>query len=335
MAANKIDQNFINQYGKTINLVSQVRGGKFKGTCLEDTITGENAFYDRLGSVIAGTASRSSESSGTNTFADSPDNFIEHSRRMVTPTAYDVGLMLDRFDKVEMLVNPESEYVQQQVTALNRKHDIEFLKGALGAAATGKAAGGTSVELKDLESGQQIITDTEAIDGTTLTTGFNIEKIAFARQILESNGVNFDDPLNEAYIAVTPKQIRDLLQSEKATSSDYNTIKTLVRGEIDSFYGFKFIVSNLVPYAKSTEANGAHLTWSATTDLPAKETSTDTIRACFAYVKSGVRQVTSPSVEVEIDKRADKRFNWYSYACHRTGAVRMEEEKVVQINAAE
>jgi hypothetical protein len=284
--------------------------------------------------VIAGSATRSSESGGTNTFADSPDNFIEHSRRMVTPTAYDVGLMLDRFDKVEMLVNPESEYVQQQVTALNRKHDIEFIKGALGAAATGKA-GGTSVALKDLNTGQQIITDTETIDGTTLTTGFNIEKIAFARQILESNGVNFDDPLNEAYLAVTPKQIRDLLSSEKATSSDYNTIKTLVRGEIDSFYGFKFIVSNLIPYADSTEADGAHLSWSATTDLPAKETSSDNIRSCFAYVKSGVRQVTSPSVEVEIDKRADKRFNWYSYACHRTGAVRMEEEKVVIINAAE
>jgi hypothetical protein len=36
----------------------------------------------------------------------------------------------------------------------------------------------------------------------------------------------------------------------------------------------------------------------------------------------------------EVSKRDDKRFNYYAYSCMRTGAVRMEEKKVIQINAA-
>ena len=52
--------------------------------------------------------------------------------------------MLDKFDKVQMLINPESEYVQQQVTALMRKYDIEFLKGLFGTSQTGKTGSSTA-----------------------------------------------------------------------------------------------------------------------------------------------------------------------------------------------
>ena len=311
MASSNISTAFVKQYGSTLDLLAQTMGGKFTGTCLEESIEGEEKYYDQLGSVFA--------SEVTDRYADSPENDITHARRRVVATPYDVGLMLDKFDKVQMLVNPESEYVQQQVHALNRKKDIEFIKGALGNAQTGK----TGSNPEALPSSQII-----AHNSTSLT----IEKLSQARGLFGENGIDLDDPLNKAYIAVTPKVIQDMLGSTKTTSVDFNTVKALVKGEITSFYGFEFIVSNLLPTAQSGGA--ATLSWSAS-DVPSTASQNANNRACIAYVKSGIRQVTNPSIMTEISKRDDKRFNYYAYSCMRTGAVRMEEKKVIQINCNE
>lgn len=332
MAANKIDTAFVKQFGNTIDLLTQTKGGKFTGKCLEESIEGEEKFYDQLDSIVATEATRSSESSGQNTFANSPDNFIEHKRRRVSATPYDIGLMLDRFDKVEMLVNPESQYVQQMAHALNRKKDIEFLKGAFGAAGTGKD-GSTPVSL----GADNIITKNELAAGDAAAK-FTLEKIIESRRLLEAAGVDLDDPLNKAYIGITPNNLHNLLQDDKVSSSDYSAVKALVRGELNSYYGFEFCVSNLIPFMTADES-AVNLAWNddgtaastAVGDKPRPPADNDKTRACFAWVHSGIRQVTNPGIETEIDKRADKRFNWYAYAAMRTGAVRMEEDKVVVI----
>ena len=329
--ANVIETAFVKQFGNTLDLLTQTKGGKFTGKCLEESIEGEQKFYDQLDSVVATEATRSSSTGTTNTFADSPDNFIEHKRRMVEATPYDLGLMLDRFDKVEMLVNPESQYTQQMVHALNRKKDIEFLKGVYGAAKTGKAGGGTAAQLSQVVAKE-----------VGLNTGMTLNKLIEARKTFEAAGVDLDDPLNKAYVAMHPKQLHQLLTEEKVTSSDYAAIKALVAGDINSFYGFEFITSNLIPFTNAAGTNvydngGAtrdfSSTWSSA-DAPVDGDTTGD-RACFAWVHSGIRQVTNPAIETEIDKRADKRFNWYAYAAMRTGAVRMEETKVVLIEAAD
>jgi len=314
MASSNISTAFVKQYGSTLDLLAQTMGGKFTGKCLEESIEGEEKYYDQLGSVFAEEV--------TSRYADSPENDISFARRRVVATPFDVGLMLDKFDKVQMLVNPESEYVQQQVHALNRKKDIEFIKGALGSAQTGKT-GSTPVSLA---AANRI-----AHNNTSLT----LDKLAETRAKFGENGIDLDDPLNKSYIVVTPQVIQDMLNSTKVTSADFNTVKALVNGDLNSFMGFEFIVSNLVPFSVSAAAN---LTYSAT-DVP-DDTSADAtaggvkIKACFAYVHSGVRQVTNPSIQTEITKRDDKRFNYYAYSCMRTGAVRMEEKKVVEIACA-
>lgn len=332
---NLIDSNFVNQFGNTLDLLTQTKGGKFAGKCLEESIEGEIKFYDQLDSITATEATRASTTGtppDTNVFPASPDNFIEHKRRAVEATPYDIGLMLDRFDKVEMLVNPESQYVQQMVHALNRKKDIEFIKGALGAAMTGKSGTATAAQLSQVvakEIGEN--------------TGMNLAKLIETRKTLESAGVDLDDPGNKAYIAMHPKQLHQLLLDDKITSADYASVKALVAGELNSFYGFEFVTSNLIPFT-NTAGTGVYdnggasrdfsSTWSAS-DVPQQESTPTNDRACFAWCHSGIRSVTNPSIETEIDKRADKRFNWYAYAAMRTGAVRMDESKVVLIEAAD
>jgi|TARA_Y100000033_G_scaffold48880_1_gene56344 hypothetical protein len=311
---NGIDTAFVNQYGKTLDLVAETKGGKFTGMSLEDTVTGEDAYYDQLGSVYATAV----VDSGSDT--DSPSDSISHLRRKLDLTNYEVGLLLDRFDKVQTLINPESEYVMRQVSSLMRKKDIEFIKGALGTASTGKAGAGSA----DLAAGNKIL---------QANAGLTINKIREARAILQKNGVDLDDPLNEAYLAVTPTQIEDLLGNTEATSADFMNVKALVSGGIDTFYGFKIVVSNLLPFV-ATDTNVANLTWSAS-DVPAVSSTDDNVRANFAWVKSGIRTGVGINIETDVAKRADKRFNYYAYSAMRCGSVRMEEDKVVQIQVSE
>lgn len=312
MASQNISTAFVKQYGTTIDMLLELKGGQFDGKCLEETITGEEKYYDQLGSVYANEV--------IDRYGDSPENDISHARRRVIATPYDVGIMFDTFDKVQMLVNPESEYVQRQVSALRRKKAIEFFKGALGTASTGKG-GGTSVNL----GAANVIDDANA--GMTLT------KLRSAKKILELGNVDLLDPMNKPYMVWTPTQMHELLADTQVTSSDYASVKALVSGDINSFYGFEFITSNQVPFTNDAANQTVSLSWDAT-DEPVDSDGND-IRACFAYVKSAVRFVTNPEIKVDVSLRKDKRNNWYSYACGRFGAVRMEEDKVVIVGCDE
>ena len=155
---------------------------------------------------------------------------------------------------------------------------------------------------------------------------------------METNGVDLSDPLNKPYLAVSPKALQDLLTNTTVASIDFNNIKSLVSGDMNTFFGFEIIKSNQLPFVDDTVAanEAANLSWGATTDLPeAAAAGTANIRGCVAYTRSAVRQVTNPQIQTEISKRDDKRFNYYAYSCMRTGAVRMEEKKVVQLGIKE
>lgn len=66
---------------------------------------------------------------------------------------------------------------------------------------------------------------------------FSLAAVKKSRTIMDSNGV----PMANRYIALTPECTEALLNDDTVANSDYNTVKALVSGEIDTFIGFKFI----------------------------------------------------------------------------------------------
>jgi hypothetical protein len=94
------------------------------------------------------------------------------------------------------------------------------------------------------------------------------------------------------------------------TSSDFNTVKALVQGEVNQFMGFNFIVTNRL--AKSGN-----------------------IRSCFAWAEDGLALAVGRDVNARIDERADKGYATQVYYAMSIGSTRMEEEKVVQIDCDE
>ena len=139
------------------------------------------------------------------------------------------------------------------------------------------------------------------------SAGLTIAKLRSAKETLDLNSV---DPSIPRHIIVGPKQITDLLGTTEVTSSDFNTVKALANGEINQFLGFNFIVSN-------------RLSLSGTT------------RSCIAYAQDGIALGVGKDVTARIDERADKGYATQVYYCGSFGATRMEEEKVVEIQAHE
>lgn len=70
--------------------------------------------------------------------------------------------------------------------------------------------------------------------GTNLTT----EKVIEAQVALRAQGV----PNSNLYAAINAQGLGGLLNQEEITSSDYNNVKALVNGDVDTFGGFKFVV---------------------------------------------------------------------------------------------
>lgn len=91
----------------------------------------------------------------------------------------------------------------------------------------------------------QIIIDTvnAGYDDTNMAVGtsgaaLTVATLIAANQKLDANGVEEGD----RYFIHTAQQKADLLNTTQATSSDYNTVKALTNGDINTFLGLKFIM---------------------------------------------------------------------------------------------
>ena len=252
-----------------------------------ESVVGKNAFFDQVGSVTA--------QKRTSRHSDTPQIDTPHARRRVSLVDYEFADLIDDQDKVRMLIDPTSSYAQAAAFAMGRAMDDEIIAAATGTAFTGET-GSTSTALP---AGQKI---TESG-----TDGLTIAKLREAKKILDLNSV---DPSITRHIIVSPKQIDDLLGTTSVTSSDFNTVKALVQGEINTFMGFNFIVSNRLSIASSK-------------------------RSCIAYAQDGIAMGVGKDVTARIDERADKGYATQVYYCGSFGATRMEEEKVVEVQAYE
>ena len=110
--------------------------------------------------------------------------------------------MVDRTDRIRLLIDPASPYAQNAAWALGRKMDDIILESAFGNAYSGKT-GSTSVPF---DAASQIAVNYVESGGAT-NSGLTIGKLREAKRLLDSNET---DPSDQRYIIVTSKQINDL-----------------------------------------------------------------------------------------------------------------------------
>lgn len=306
----EITTAFVKQYGSNIYHLAQQKGSKLRGATRSESQQGKSKFFDRVGSVSA--------VARTTRHGDTPLMSTPHSRRMVTLTDYELADLIDDQDKIRTLIDPQSAYVQAFMWALGRSFDTSIIRAATGNAYSGED-GTTTVAL----------TNTQKIHSVAsgALSNLNVDALRHAKEILDGNDV---DESIKRYIAVTSSQLRALLAQTEVTSSDYNSVKALVFGQVNTFLGFNFIRTERL------EIEAGAPTFNVTTGAyDAGGSSANGNRVCIAWAEDGLISSVGMDMQAKIDDRPDKSYATQVYARMSMGATRMEEEKVVYIGCKE
>ena len=283
----QITTAFVEQYKSNVFHLAQQKGSKLRDAVRTESIVGKSHFFERIGSTAA--------VKRTSRHADTPRVDTPHSRRKVTMDDYDWADLIDDSDKVRLLISPQSEYAKAGAYAMGRTMDDVIIAAATGNAFGGVSGGSTIA----LPAGQKIAHG---------STGLTIAKLISAKEKLDAANV---DPDEARTLVCSAKQISDLLGTTQITSSDFNSVKALVQGDIDTFMGFKFIRSDRL----GTDSNGN--------------------RQVLAFTNSSIGLALGKDIQTKISERADKNYSTQVYLCMTIGATRVEDEKVVEIACTE
>ena len=283
----QITTAFVEQYSSNVSMLSQQMGSKLRGAVDVETIRGKNAFFDQIGATAA--------VARTTRHGNTPQVNTPHSRRRVSLSDFEWADLIDDLDKVRMLVDPTSSYAKAAAAAMNRTIDDQIIAALGGSADTG-VAGGTPVALPS----------SSKFSTAQQTDGLTIAKLLETKFFFDNGSV---DPSLKRYFVCGPKQIQDLLNTTEVKSADFNTIRALAQGEINSFLGFEFIMS---------------------TRLDFDATNTDD-RLCFGFTEDAIKLAIGADVKAKITERDDKSYATQVYYSMAVGATRMEEAKVFQV----
>ena len=241
-----ISEALVNQYKANIELLWQQEGSKLMGAVRNETQAAEYFFFDQLAKFDLDdyTEDPARNSATVITAAD-------HQRRRVALADISFATMIDKFDAIRMLADPNSVYVKNTVNFFGRIKDQKILSCAGGSAYTGHAGGTTQTFDANMNipaSGTAGVDTNGAYTGSTTT--MNLDKLRGAKYLLDKNDVSSAD----RYIVCNPKVIWDLLGDSTLTSIDYNNVKVLVDGQVNQFMGFTFITvaDELLPVASGT-----------------------------------------------------------------------------------
>ena len=228
----------------------------------------------------------------------------EFARRRLITTPFNVAPIYTTQEEVRAAIDISSSHMRSMNAAFARKRDQVKIDALLGTAYTGKA-GGTAVTLP---SAQTVAVDFVE-DGSTTTSNLTIGKLREARKIFDLAEMDTERLASEGklYFAASPDQRQALLQDTNITSSDFNSVKALVDGNIDTYMGFKFVWSTQLSVVAATN-----------------------VRSCIAWSWDALMFATGKEIH-RVDERPDKEYAHQLYSEVEYGATRMEEEKVIEI----
>lgn len=294
---------FVDQFKANILMLSQQKPAKLRMCCKPEPITGDTMYVERL-------AQKEAQLRGSRHGA-TPVSSAQHSRRKLSMADYIVPAdLIDKPDKLKMIIDPQSSYVQNQTYALNRAID-DVIIAALWGPAYGGHAGGTTINNYDVGECRLVQSDgtirAAGSDNSNATeTALTIAKLLTCKQLLDDAEI---DEERQRYFLTNPYNLNQLLNTTEVKSSDYNTVKALAQGQIDTFMGFRFIMS---------------------TRLPAHTTDTGATRS-FAFVQDSIVLAVAEEPNVSVSIRNDLCDSVQVFSTLSIGATRVEGPAIVQI----
>lgn len=298
-----ITDAFVQQFTGNVRFLAQQQDTRLRPAVIEDMITGESAYMEQM----APTAARPIQSR----HADSPIMNTQSLRRRVAPYGWNWGDLVDKLDKVRLLIDPASAYARNAAFAMRRAVDDVIIASFFGAAYTGHTGStqitwpnGNSESSPTAPAGTVVAVSDWTYGNGSGTAGLTISKLISAVVALDAAE---GDEEEERYIVLGARQKGQLLATTEATSADYNDVRALVDGKLTRFLGFNVIHSERL----QTDSSGYYR-------IPAWRNSA---------MGLGVAQ----DIEGQVAQRPDKNFSWQVYSDMSIGATRLEEAKLVEI----
>jgi len=215
---------------------------------------------------------------------------VTYSQATVTLTDYIAAEYSDIFNQAKVNFDERQELVQVVAKAIGRRSD-QMIIDALAASSTS-------------------LTVATSIGGAG--TNMNMAKLREAARLMNTANV----PAEDRYILIHASQLSSLLSETAVTSSDFNSVKALVQGDITSFMGFNFITIG------DRSEGGLIGGGSGST------------RKVYAYHKMAIGMAEGMAIRSEINYIPEKT-SWLVSSMFSAGAVAIDAGGCVDITCTE
>jgi len=201
------DQAFVDAFDDEVKHAYQ-GGGKLRDcVSVRNNIGAQSIQFQKLGTATMRDNARQSKFEPAD---------VAHTKATATLTDKRVSELTDVFDDDKMNINERQELAKIFGNSMGREEDQ------------------TIYDIMDDQSysGDQQI-------GTSVGSGsgeMNITKLRQAKNHFDE----IEAPMSDRFFVMTPKAQMQLLSTTEVASQDYNQVKALVQGEVDTFLGFTF-----------------------------------------------------------------------------------------------
>ena len=215
---------------------------------------------------------------------------VEYTQATVTLSDYIAAEYSDIFNQAKVNFDERQELVQVVGKAIGRRAD-QLVIDSLAASGTG-------------------LTVSHDIGGTE--SNLNVAKLREAKRLLDAGNV----PMQDRFILIHASNLSNLLSETSVTSSDFNTVKALVQGDINTFLGFNFVT--IGDRSEGGLAGGG----------PGVD------RNVYAWHKSAVGMAEGMGIRSEINYIPEKT-SWLVASMLSAGAVAIDAGGIVSIECRE
>lgn len=257
---------------------------------IRTNVVGESYKFTRMGKGLAN--QKASQ-------ADVTPMDIAHDRQTATLQNWNAPEYTDIFDQAEVNFDEKAELAQTIAKAIGRREDqliIDTLAGGTG----GGGAGFSFVTTNDGDP------DTGRVFDISGTRNFDLDSIRSAKGHLD----DIESESDARFIVVRAQALQKLLEDNTVTSADFNTIRALVNGELDTFLGFTFKVIG-------TRVEGG---------LPGVAAD----REAFAWQRAAIGIAIGIDLKTTIDWVAQKT-SWLANGIYKAGCTAREPQGIVKI----
>jgi len=291
---------YVQEYARILNELAQQRDSRLRRAVTEQRYEGKaGSPVEQVGAIAMQPVTSRYQPMGR---VDAPTD-----RRWVYPSDWDLPQLLDSFDKLRLLIDPKSKFVQNAHFAANRKMDDLIISALGGTAKTGET-GSSSVTFPST----QVVSVLQGSGSTA--TGLTVAKLRESLRILRANeAIPDNDEPTDVFCVAGATQLDNLLAEVQVVSSDFNGGQPVLKeGRIQRFLGIEFIHSERLGTGTDDQSG----------------TSTPV----YVWQKEGMHLGLWNDISTDVAQRKDLQgLPWQAYVYMTAGATRLEEKRVVKV----